>query len=236
MKITSRLVAVVTFSITLGAIGHPVYVQERRPDLGQLYRESEPTLTTIARQIESRDPDQQFLALDTLESQIESGAVDRQDPQVLDAITPLVDEGVFIVPINAERPLEISDPTIRRQAVKLMASLGSTTAREKLQQSVLHDPNPIVTSQALLGLGQIARDPTGTTTRSIVRRMATEHYVNDEINPRVIDAALQALRAIVNNTDNVIDPATHEMLIALAGDGRYLRNFRNRALEILSMM
>jgi HEAT repeat protein len=236
MKPSVLSVAAFCLLASLTWIVVPVYSQDRLPDVEQLYLESGTSLATIGAQIHSRDRVQQFLALATLESQIESGLIDRNDPELVTALSPAVDQGVFVVSTYSDRPIERYDPMVRTQAVRILGEIGSESARAKLQQSVLHDPEPIVRAQALLSLGQIARDPDGSATRVIARRLMLEHYEPDQFDPGVIDAALRALRSLVGNGDNVIDPAIRETLIELAGDGRYTQEFRSRALSILAMM
>ncbi|MFW5827730.1 MAG: HEAT repeat domain-containing protein [Alkalispirochaeta sp.] len=236
MHITPRLLSIPVYVVAALYFASSAFGQETLPNIEQLYLESGPSLSTLGSQIHSRDRVQQFLALSTLESQIESGLVDTEDPAVVDVLSPAVDQGVFVVSTYSDRPIERYDPMVRTQAVRILGEVGTAAAREKLQQSVLHDPEPIVRAQALLSLGRIAHDPDGNATQIIARRLAREHYTPDQFDPGVIDAALRALRAIVGTPDNVIDPAIREMLIEIAGDGRYSQDFRTRALEVLGMM
>lgn len=214
----------------------PVTGQERLPDVEEWYLDSGMSLATITAQIKSSDRTQQFLALATLETQLRNGTVVEDLDAIVNVVSPALDQGVFTVSRNSNRPIEVYDPLVRAKAATILGELGTDSARARLEQSVLHDPEAIVQAQALLSIGRIGRDPDGRTTRVIARRMALEHYRASQFDPGVVDAGIQALRSLTANGSNTIDPAVREVLLEVAGDWRYSREIRTRALEILTAL
>jgi len=198
----------------------------------ELYLSSEITLATLAAQMQSPGRDVQLLALDTLESQLERGLIDPEDEAVLEALEPLVQQGVIESFEDNRWGIDSYDPVVRREALGVVAKLGTDEARGVLVRTVRHDPEPIVRAQALFGLARLGVDPDGSVTQAIAKMMLQEHL--RQFDEGVMYAALVALNSIASNQNNVIDPGAMEMLVTVASDGRYSRSFRQIALETLS--
>ncbi|MFW5644066.1 MAG: HEAT repeat domain-containing protein [Alkalispirochaeta sp.] len=199
-----------------------------------LYLSSAVTVETLGAQLLSPERTVQFLALSTLEHQIETGLIDPTNPEVLEALSPLVKQGVLVVSRGGDRSIEIYDPGVRREAVRVMGRLGTAPARASLVQTVRHDPEPTVRAEALFALARIGHDPSGEVTRTIAGMMMNEHI--QMFDEGVIYAAVTAIGEIAANPDSVVDPASREMLIHVASDYRYSRMVRHLALDTLARM
>lgn len=200
----------------------------------ELYLQSQVSVQILSRQMRSPERDVQLLALDSLDSQLERGLIDPRDEAVLTAITPLIEHGVTTAFEDNRWSIESYDPMVRREAVRVLGKLKGAAVREKLVQTVRQDPEPIVRAQALFGLARIGSDPNGEVTRTIGKMLLREHL--GRFDEGVVYAALVALRSIAAGEENVIDPASVEMLVYVASDLRYSRLLRSHALETLSIL
>jgi HEAT repeat protein len=207
---------------------------EERLSVEELYLESEISVEILARQMRSPERNIQLLALDSLESQLERGLIDPRDEAILEAVTPLVEHGVITAFRENRWSIESYDPMVRREAVRVLGKLEGEAVRNKLVQTVRQDPEPIVQAQALFGLARMGSDPSGEVTRTIAKMMLREHL--GEFDEGVVYAALVALRSIASEGQNVMDPASVEMLVYVASDVRYSRLLRTHALETLSLL
>lgn len=200
----------------------------------ELYLRSEISIETLALQMRSPERNTQLLAIDTLESQLERGLISPEDNAILEALDPLVGQGVMETFEDNTWGIESYDPLVRREALRIIGRLGTDAARGILVRTVRHDPEPIVRAQALFGLARMGSDPTGEVTQTIAKMLLREHL--GRYDEGVVYAALVALRSIAGDQENVMDPASKEMLVYLASDGRYPRRIRNLALETLSSL
>jgi len=199
-----------------------------------LYLNSMVTVETLGVQMTSPERTVQLLALSTLEHQIETGLIDPTNPAVLEAVSPLVKQGVLVVSRGGNRSIEIYDPGVRREAVRVVGRLGTGPARTALVQTVRHDPEPTVRAEALFALARMGVDPSGEVTRTIAGMMMNEHI--QTFDEGVIYAAVTAIGEIASNPDSVVDPASREMLINVASDYRYSQMVRHLALDALARM
>ena len=207
---------------------------ETRPSVEELYLQSEISLEILSRQMRSPERNVQLLALDSLENQLEGGLIDPRDEVVLNAVRPLIEHGVITSFGENRWSIESYDPMVRREAVRVVGKLKGDGARSVLVQTVRHDPEPIVRAQALFGLARMGSDPTGEVTQTIAKMMLREHL--GDFDEGVVYAGLVALRSIASDGENVMDPASIEMLVYVASDMRYSRLFRSHALETLSFL
>jgi hypothetical protein len=222
-----------TMTVLFFALG--VAVSSQQPQsVEELYLSSAITIETLAAQMQSTERAVQFLALSTLDHQLETGYVAVDNGAVLDALKPLVEQGVLVVSRNSSRSIEIYDPGVRREAVRLVGKLDTSSARSTLVQTVRHDPEPTVRAEALFGLARMKSDPDGDVTRSIARMILREHV--QQFDEGVVYAAITAIGAIARESDNTVDPASREMLIYIASDYRYPRILREMALDVLSSL
>lgn len=229
---TVFFLTILTAAIVVPALSQPL---ESPPEsVEDLYLNSGVSVETLAVQLRSPERQVQLLALSTLEHQIDTGSVDRSDPAVLNALTPLVDQGVFVISRNSERSIEIYDPVVRREAVRVVGKLETPDAREALVETVRHDPEPTVCAEALFAFARMGTDPSGEITRAIAGMMMSEHV--QTFDEGVIFAAVTAIGEIANDPESIVDPASREMLIYVASDYRYPKMIRNRALDALSRL
>ncbi len=198
----------------------------------ELYLSSAVTIETLSVQMLSRERSVQFLALSTLDHQIETGFVSPDSVEVLNALRPLVEQGVLIVSRSAAPAIETYDPGVRREAVRLVGKLDASLARQTLVQTVRYDPEPTVRAEALFGLARMRSDPNGEVTGSIARMILREHV--KQFDEGVVLAAIIAIGEIAQDGNNVIDPACREMLVYVASDYRYPRRLRELSLGVLS--
>lgn len=234
MKERAQLLFAILLVLTMVVSPTSLLAQDEEEPMSveELYLSSEITLATLSVQMQSPGRDVQLLALDTLESQLERGMIDPEDEAVLKALEPLVQQGVIESFEDNTWGIDSYDPVVRREAVGVVAKLGTDEARSVLVRTVRHDPEPIVRAQALFGLARLGVDPDGSVTQAIAKMMLQEHL--QQFDEGVMYAALVALNSIASDQDNVVDPAALEMLVTVASDGRYSRSFRQIALETLA--
>lgn len=206
--------------------------EEEPVSVEELYLSSDITLATLSVQMQAPGRDVQLLALNTLENQLEQGVIDPEDEAVLEALEPLVQQGVIESFEDNRWGIDSYDPVVRREAVSVVAKLGTDAARAALVRTVRHDPEPIVRAAALFGLARLGVDPDGSVTQAIAKMLLQEHL--QQFDEGVVYAALIALNSIASNPDNVVDASAMEMLVTVASDGRYSQSFRKIALETLS--
>jgi HEAT repeat protein len=234
MRKRIQLLFAVLFALTtvVSPTSLPAQDEEEPLSVEELYLSSEITLSTLAVQMQSPGRDVQLLALDTLKSQLERGTIDSEDEAVLEALEPLVQQGVIESFEDNRWGIDSYDPVVRREAVNVVAQLGTDAARSVLVRTVRHDPEPIVRAAALFGLSRLGVDPDGSVSRAIAKMMLQEHL--QQFDEGVMYAALVALNSIASEPDNVVDTSAMEMLVTVASDGRYSRSFRELALETLA--
>lgn len=221
------LLLLVTSFVSAQSAQGPVSIEE-------LYLNSDITLAALKAQMESPERDMQLLAINTLENQLDQGAFEGENPEVLAALDDLVQQGVIERSRNAERSIHAYDPMVRREAVRVVGKLTGEGAQQVLVRTVRYDPEPVVRAQALLGLARMGVDPTGEVTQTIAKMMLREHVGN--FDEGVVYAAVFALGEIAGNEESVVDPASLEMLVNVASDGRYPRVIRELALQTLSTL
>lgn len=198
----------------------------------ELYLDSSVSIGTLATQIRTGSRETRLLAIHAIEAQINEGAVDPADTAVFDALAPAVDEGVLTINHSIQRSYHIYNPYVRREAVRVMALLGTDAAQARLIAVAINDPEDQVRAEALRGIASIARDPDGQVSRNIARIILRERA--DSPHQELVLAAVVALDALSDNEANVFHPSAEETLVAVASDGRFIQLVRDRAILALT--
>lgn len=225
--------------IAILALALPVAAQESPDGTGsgavsveELYLDSSVSIGTLATQIRTGSRETRLLAIHAIEAQLNEGVIDPADPTVFEALAPAVDEGVLTINHSVQRSFHIYNPFVRREAVRVMALLGTDEAQARLLTVAINDPEDQVRAEALRGIASIARDPDGQVSRNVARIILRERA---EIpHQELVLAAVVALDALSDNEANIFHPTAEETLVDVASDGRFIQLVRDRAILALT--
>ncbi|MCF7913590.1 MAG: HEAT repeat domain-containing protein [Spirochaetaceae bacterium] len=200
----------------------------------ELYLSSTVSLDALGIQLEGGTPDQKMLAMATLENQMERNIEEGKEDDIYNILVPIVEKGVLDVTGN-ENSIEGYNAVARKEAVRLLGVLGTTTARDQLVLTVKYDPDPMVRAQALFGLGKIGTDDNGDVTRAIAKMLFKE-TLRRPPSENAVYAGILAIEQISADPLNTVDDYVREVLVDIAACGSCVRLLRNNALRVLSKM
>lgn len=208
--------------------------QEERTDaessektIEELYLDSLVSIGKIDAQIRTGGREQQMVALRALKDQIESGAIDPNDPMVIETVGYAVGQGVTRIPSPAGNRLNTYHPLVRRSAAQILSYSDTEEARRILLDIVRYDPEPVVQAEALNSLGSIGNDPDGNITEAIARMLIQETITRRD--PTLALSGIIAIETLAKNDNNFISPLAREALVDVA-EANYARMIRVRAL------
>lgn len=196
------------------------------------YLSSRVTVGTLEAQLRTDNEELKLLALDSMESQFESGTLPRDNETAFEALAYVLDEGVVHVTKGDNLPLHYF-PDVRRRAAEVISYSTHEGVVPQLLTNVLHDPEATVRAEALYSLGRIGADPEWSVSKTIAKRLLREDL--GEPDPGVVYAALVAFENIYADPDNEPHGAAREMVMRVSV-GPYNQLIRRKAMTILGTM
>lgn len=224
---------VVLAGLVLGAAPVMVDAQEAQT-IEERYLASAVSVDILTAQIANGGQELQGLALQAIADGLASGTLMPTDERLYYAIEPAVDRGVVTIDHSMRRTILTYGTSVREEAVRVLALLGTEQAQEKLLTVAMYDAEPQLRVVALRGISTIAVDPEGTVSTQIGQILSREHFVY--ANPGTVYASVIALEGIARRDGNQFAPNAQAMLVEVASDHQYVQLVRQRALMVLSML
>ncbi len=155
----------------------------------------------------------------------EEGRLTAFDAQTIAVLEFLAEEGVRVGSGNF--------PTARRRAVELLAKVGGRDAREILLSVLDNDPEPMVLSEAVYGLGRMQAVPDVELTAAFaeVIRQNNTRYLDDSL----AFSTLVAIEMIHEGTAGIRDPNLFYAIFDMAEAG-YARQISERVFYTLDLL
>lgn len=144
-----------TIGLVLGTLllCQSLAAQETEHSIEELHLQSDIGTMMMKAEAESSDRDFKMSALEKIAGMVEDGSAS-DNAQIVDILSYLAGESVSNV--ARERGYVLNDyPEVRRESVRLLGLIGSKRAVYELERVLLHDPEPMVTSEAILAIAQI---------------------------------------------------------------------------------
>ena len=207
----------------------------RLQTIDELYLESQISVQILKAQIMSDSLEHQLLGLAAMEDQLAAGTLDPHNREAFDALTHVLEQGVFSVARSGNQVPYDYNPIVRHKAARIMGLVGTEEARKKLVQTVELDPDASVRTQALYALADIGEDPDGSVTFAIARMLRSEN-LRQTPNDNAVFAALVAVERINGNADSTMHSMVVDVLVDVAVGRGFNRLIRSKALQVLSLM
>ena len=127
--------------------------QETELTIEELYLQGDIKTMMVKVEAESSDRDFKMSALEKIASMVEDESTS-DNAQVVSILAYLAGESVSNV--ARERGYVLNDyPEVRRESVRLLGLIGSERAIYELRRVLLNDPEPMVTTEAILAIASI---------------------------------------------------------------------------------
>ena len=183
-------------------------------------------LMIISELSKSDSRDQKMLAMEHIENALERGSTNEELRITLEALSL---EGT-LVRVTQSKRLMNNYPEVRRQAAKLLGSVGTKEAKDALIKICLVDPEPMVLQEAVKSLGKIGLNENDDAINAVV--WVVEKYNNsDHPDPILAIAAIETLETFSKNYKKV-DASTIQIISRIA-EGPYFKVVQERAKQAL---
>lgn len=197
----------------------------------ELYLSQDIELQIIRGQALSNDREMKLLALQSIRSMVEDGALSEDNPGLFTVLEALATEGTARQ-VRSGGGVINNYPDIRRQAAQLLGEVGGERAKEVLIDVLQEDPETMVLSEAVYALGVIGQNENNRTVRHIVRVLQVQNAAEAPDN-NLAYASLLALEKIAQAQGGLSDPEAINAILGVAG-GTYIQAVRLKAIDVLS--
>ena len=234
-----RLTALLFLSVGLIIYGQEADEERRIPTIEELYLEN-PSLMAVVEQANSPDRDSKLLALDDIETLIESGEIQDNSAEVLTVLEFLSSEGVNRVVREGARVVN-NYPMVRRKSLELLGRMGQESTDPELIEQVqnivldalLEDREVMNKSEAAYALGLIGRDEDGLVVRILSDIILRQTAIWPDNN--FAYAVALAIEKIAEQAEGVLDYHAYTSLVTIM-QGSYTRKVKDKALEVMQKL
>lgn len=196
----------------------------------ELYLSQDIELQILRSQALASDRESKLLALQSIRSMVESGAISPQNDGAFIILQSLAGEGTFREVRSGGRVIN-NFPEIRREATSLIAEIGGETAKEVLVRIAREDDEPMVLAEAVYGLGTIGLNENNEVSGQIVQVLQIENASETPDN-NLAFASILALEKLASQAEPPLDPEIVSVLLETAS-APYIRTVRRRAIEAI---
>jgi len=216
--------------IVLILIGLPLGAQESEQTIEELYLQSAIKTQIIKAEAASPDRDMKMIALTDIALMVSDGTA-TDNPEILEVLGNLAGEGITNV-VREQGHVQNDFPDVRREAARVLGQLGTEEAAQQLNTILLTDPEPMVMSEAILAISNIAVEDKNSRNRSMAAAIYRQTAVNKDNN--FAYTFLQSIENVATREGGVSDPMIFEEVAKIA-DARngYNRVVRERAFQLL---
>ncbi len=225
MKIRAISLVLVTLALIL-----PISAQESEQTIEELYLQSAIKTQIIKAEAASPDRDMKMIALTDIAQMVEDGTA-ADNPEILEILGDLAGQGVTY--IVREQGHVLNDfPDVRREAARVLGSLGTEEAARELNTILLTDPEPMVMSEAILAISTIEVENKQARNRSMAAAIYRQTAVNKDNN--FAYTFLQSVENVATREGGISDPMIFEEVAKIADSRQgYNRAVRDRAFQLL---
>jgi HEAT repeat protein len=225
MKIRAISLVLVTLALIL-----PLSAQESEQTIEELYLQSAIKTQIIKAEAASPDRDMKMIAISDIAQMVEDGTA-ADNPEILVILGDLAGQGV--TNIVREQGHVLNDfPDVRREAARVLGSIGTEEAARELNIILLTDPEPMVMSEAILAISMIDVEDKQARNRSIAAAIYRQTAVNKDNN--FAYTFLQAVENVATREGGISDPMIFEEVAKIADSRQgYNRAVRERAFQLL---
>lgn len=224
--------------LALSVVVAPAWTQENQDqadDAGpatieELYLSQDIELQILRSQALGADRESKLLALQSIRSMVENGALSPQDSGAFVILQSLAGEGTFREVRSGGRVVN-NYPDIRRQATALIAEIGGENAKDVLVRIAREDNEPMVLAEAVYGLGTIGLNENNEVSGQVVRVLQIENASETPDN-NLAFASILALEKLASQAEPPLDPEIVSVLLETASSP-YIRTVRRRAVEAI---
>ncbi len=225
MKIRAISLVLVTLALIL-----PISAQESEQTIEELYLQSAIKTQIIKAEAASPDRDMKMIALTDIAQMVEDGTA-ADNPEILEILGDLAGQGVTY--IVREQGHVLNDfPDVRREAARVLGSLGTEEAARELNTILLTDPEPMVMSEAILAISTIEVEDKQARNRSMAAAIYRQTAVNKDNN--FAYTFLLSVENVATREGGISDPMIFEEVAKIADSRQgYNRAVRERAFQLL---
>ncbi|TVQ38644.1 MAG: HEAT repeat domain-containing protein [Spirochaetaceae bacterium] len=232
-----RFVVIIALVAVFGGL---VFAQQdaaedrRQYTIEELYLSQDVELQIIRSQARSEDREMKLLALQSIRSMIQSGALTEDNPSLFIVLESLATEGTGRRVISGGSRIENDYPDIRREAAGLLGEIGGEQSKRVLLGILRDDPEPMVLSEAVYALGLIGMNDENEVTTQVARVLGRQ---NIQLAPdnNLAFASLLAIEKLAVATGGISDPAVIDALLGVTS-GNYMREVRLKAIDVISKL
>jgi len=221
-----------TISLLLGAffLCQSLAAQETEQTIEELYLQGDIKTIMVKAEAESRDRDFKMSALKSIENMIEDGSASDNE-QIMDILIYLAGESVSNISI--EQGYVLNDyPEIRRESVRLLGLIGSRRAVYELGKVLLNDPEPMVTSEAILAISSIDIEESAFRDRLISKAIQRQSALTKD--NLFASTFLRSVEMLIQQDGNKISPSIMAEVVRIAeARSGYSQAVRKQASELL---
>lgn len=235
MKGLIWIIAVATV-VSPGLVAQQAQAEQepRQYTIEELYLSQDIELQIIRSQALSENREMKLLALQSIRSMIQSGAVAQESPSVAIVLESLASEGTTRRVTSGGSRVVNYYPDIRREAAGLLGELGGERAKAALLTILRDDPEPMVLSEAVYALGVIGVNDENDVTNNIARLLSRQTTQPAPDN-NLAFASLLAIEKIAAAGGGISDPMIIDALLEVAS-GNYIREVRLKAVDVIAKL
>jgi len=202
--------------------------QETEHTIEEMYLQGDIRTMMVRAEAESSDRDLKMSALEEIADMVEDGSAADNAP-IVDILSYLAAESVSNIAREQGRVLN-DYPEVRRESVRLLGLIGTDRAVHELEKVLLRDPEPMVTSEAILAIASIDIE-----NRALRDRLIFEAIHRQTAQDNLLASTfLRSVEMIVQRDGNEISPSILAEVVRIAeGHSGYNRAVRKQASGLL---
>jgi len=204
--------------------------QNSEHSIEELYLQGDIRTMMIKAEAESSDRDFKLSALEKIAGMVENGSAS-DNTQITDILGYLAGESVSN--ISRERNYVLNDyPEVRRESVRLLGLIGSKKAVYELGRVLIHDPEPMVSSEAILAIASIDIEDRASRDRLISKAIHRQTALTKD--NLFASTSLRAVETIIQRDGNKVTPLILAEIVRMAeAQSGYNPAVRKQASELL---
>lgn len=199
----------------------------------ELYLRTSVQTEIIKSAVASGERSMKYLALDTMETMIDEGTFNPDDPVMMTILNDMAMEGVGNQVVESGQVMN-DFPVLRKDAVELLGRVGGEDARRKIFSILDNEQEYIVLGEAVIALAKIGLDEEGIGMDKIIS--LGELNNNTDRDRYFAQSILTALELIVdNNQDSLKEFPTAFVMITRMADSSlgYSEITRKKAMSLI---
>ncbi len=235
MKRFLLIIIAVALILSPAVFAQQADTEERRQyTIEELYLSQDVELQIIRSQALSENREMKLLALQSIRSMIQSGALTEDNPSLFIVLESLATEGTGRRVTTGGSRVMNNYPEIRREAAGLLGEIGGERSKQVLLTILRDDPEPMVLSEAVYALGLIGINDENEVTNHVARVLSRQ-TVQPAPDNNLAFASLLAIEKIAVASGGISDPAVIDALLEVAS-GNYIREVRLKAIDVISRL